>query len=230
MKSQVIILSLNDQVFLLSTNSLGAYLAVVVERQLRPLLRSQIRGVVLVYPFLQLVHFRLPSYMMYLKHRLLSMLHEHTLAEMINYYLNSTFDADQLLDNRHLSKNDFDSFNRKLNRSAGQNELNTFTSTSFSHPSTEILFDINVSPLLADDSILLNSPSTLLVACKYDIFLSDVQLYHERLQNLRVNDIVYNEYSTFHGAISFVDFPFQFPEAFDIIRDSAKFIVDRLIK
>ncbi len=206
-------------------------MAVVVERHLRHEQKPVIRGVLLLYPLLQLVHFRLSSYRTYLPYRLLSLLREDLLVQVANFYVNTSFSQDELFNNRHLSLNDYHNFYSKLNLKLSDNEnddISTHQSLSqSSHPDTWKLFNENVSPLLADDEILLNSPPTFIVACTYDVLLSDAQLYFQRLQQLNVKNVIYREYRIFHGVMTFVDFPVAFSEAFDIINDSAQFVVNR---
>jgi len=210
---------------------LGGNMAVVVERHLRHEKKPVIRGVLLLYPLLQLVHFRLSSYRTYLPYRLLSLLREDMLVQVTNFYVNTSFSQDELFNNRHLSLNDYQNFYSKLNLKLSDNEnddISTHQSLSqSSHPDTWKLFNENVSPLLADDEILLNSPPTFIVACTYDVLLSDAQLYFQRLQQLNVKNVIYREYRIFHGVMTFVDFPVAFSEAFDIINDSAQFVVNR---
>jgi acetyl esterase/lipase len=206
-------------------------MAVIVERHLRHEKKPVIRGVLLLYPLLQLVHFRLSSYRTYLPYRLLSLLREDLLVQVTNFYVNTSFSQDELFNNRHLSLNDYHNFYSKLNLKLSDNEnddISTHQSLSqSSHPDTWKLFNENVSPLLADDEILLNSPPTFIVACTYDVLLSDAQLYFQRLQQLNVKNVIYREYRIFHGVMTFVDFPVAFSEAFDIINDSAQFVVNR---
>jgi acetyl esterase/lipase len=206
-------------------------MAVVVERHLRREGKPIIHGVLLLYPLLQLVNYRLSSYRTYLPYRLLSLLREDILTEVANFYINTSFSEDMLFNNRHLSLDDYNKFYSKLNLKISTKEnddINTYKILSeSSHPDTWKLFDENVSPLLADDDILRNSPPTFIVACTYDILLSDAQLYFHRLQELNVKNIVYREYPIFHGVMTFVDFPVAFNEAFDIINDSAQFVVNR---
>jgi acetyl esterase/lipase len=210
---------------------LGGNMAVVVERRLRREQKPIIHGVLLLYPLLQLVNFRLSSYRTYLPYRLLSILREDTLVEVPNFYVNASFSEDVLFTNRHLSLNDYNNFYSKLNLKISNKEkddINIDQSLSeSSHPDTWKLFNENVSPLLADDDILRNSPATFIVACTYDILLSDAQLYFHRLQQLNVKNVLYREYRIFHGVMTFVDFPVAFNEAFDIINDSAQFVVNR---
>ena len=58
-------------------------------------------------------------------------------------------------------------------------------------------------------------------------FYPMAQLYFQRLQKLHVKDVIYREYPIFHGAMTFVDFPVVFNEAFEIIYDCAQFILNR---
>ncbi len=205
---------------------LGGNMAVVVERHLRREQKSPIRGVLLLYPLLQMVNYRLPSYLTYLPYRLLSLLREDILVQVANFYINTSFSHDELFNNRHLSYDDYKNFYSKVNMKIDEIDINEVFSES-SHPDTWKLFDENISPLLADDEILRNSPATFIVACAYDVLLSDAQLYFQRLQKLNVKNIIYREYPIFHGVMTFVDFPVAFNEAFDIINDSAQFVVNR---
>jgi acetyl esterase/lipase len=209
---------------------LGGNMAVVVERQLRREQKPTIRGVLLLYPLLQLVNFRLPSYRAYLPYRLLSLIREDTLVQVANFYINTSFSEDELFTNRHLSLDDYNKFYSKLNLNItfkDNDDVNNKFLPETSHPDTWKLFNENVSPLLANDKILSNSPATFIVACTYDVLLSDAQLYFHRLQQLNVKNIIYREYRIFHGVMTFVDFPVAFNEAFDIINDSAQFVVNR---
>jgi acetyl esterase/lipase len=201
-------------------------MAVVVERHLRHEKKSRIRGVLLLYPLLQMVNYRLPSYRAYLPYRLLSLLREEILVQVANFYINTSFSHDEIFHNRHLSLDDYKNFYSKLDMKTDEIDTDEIVSQS-SHPDTWKLFNENVSPLLADDEILRNSPATFIVACTYDILLSDAQLYFQRLQKLNVKNIIYREYRIFHGVMTFVDFPVAFNEAFDIINDSAQFVVNR---
>lgn len=213
------------------TYIVGGNMAVVVERHLRRPDKPPIRGVLLLYPLLQLVNYRLASYRTYLPYRLLSILREDTLAQVANFYVNASFSEDELFNNRHLSLLDYDEFYSKLRLNASQEDIDDTrlhqVLSETSHPDTRKLFDENVSPLLASDEILQHSPATFIVACTYDVLLSDAQLYYRRLQRLNVDNVIYREYRIFHGVMTFVDFPVAFDEAFDIIHDSAQFVVNR---
>ncbi|CAM4834374.1 unnamed protein product [Rotaria magnacalcarata] len=210
------------QVFLCG-DSAGGNIAVVVERKLRREQKPLIRGVLLLYPLLQLVNFRSPSYLRYLPYQILSVLREDILTQVTNFYVNALFTENELFNNQHLSSKDYNKFYSKLNlQISGEHQI-----IGESHPDTWKLFDHNISPLLADDDILHNTPPTFIGACTYDVLLSDSQLYFQRLQKLNVKDIIYKEYRIFHGAMTFLDFPVAFNEAFDIVYDSAQFIINR---
>lgn len=220
-----------DWIFFFCIFISGGGMAVVVERHLRHEKKPIVRGVLLLYPLLQLVNFRLSSYRTYLPYRILSLLREELLVQVANFYVNTTFSHDDLFNNRHLSSDDYKNFfskvsltnlNEDYSKDVNSNELLSRSS----HPDTWKLFDENVSPLLADDETLRNSPATFIVACTYDILLSDAQLYFNRLHKLNVKNVFYREYAIFHGVMTFVDFPVAFNEAFDIINDSAQFIVN----
>ena len=160
---------------------LGGNLALVVERHLRQEQRPPIWGALLLYPFLQMVHFRLPSHLTYLPYHLPSLLGGDTLPQMVNFHLNTSFTSEELLNNRHLSFDDYQSFYSKVNLTFLDQDQDTLcvenTVSKISHPETEKLFDINVSPLLADDELFLGTLPTLIVTCHYDVFLSNAQLW-----------------------------------------------------
>ncbi|CAF2831762.1 unnamed protein product [Rotaria sp. Silwood2] len=211
-----------EQVFLCG-DSAGGNIAVVVERHLRRKQKTLIRGVLLLYPLLQLVNFRLPSYLTNSPYNILSLLREDILTQVTNFYVNTSFTKNELFKNQHLSFDDYNYFYSKVNLEVSKKDhIN-----AKSHQDTWKLFNENISPLLADDEILHNSPSTFIGACTYDVLLSDAQLYFQRLQKLNVKDIIYREYRIFHGAMTFVDFPVAFNEAFDIIHDCAQFVINR---
>ena len=203
-------------------------MAVVIERHLRQKQKPIIRGVLLLYPLLQLVNFRLLSYRTYLPHCILSIICKDILVQVPNFYINASFTHDELFQNRHLSLKDFKNFYSRLNLNEENeyNDINQLLSET-SHPDTWKLFNENISPLLADDEIVRNTPPTFIVACKYDVLLSDAQLYFNRLQQLNVENIIYREYHIFHGVMTFVDFPVAFDEAFYMINDSAQFVVNQ---
>ncbi|CAF4058136.1 unnamed protein product, partial [Rotaria magnacalcarata] len=171
------------QVFLCG-DSAGGNIAVVVERKLRREQKPLIRGVLLLYPLLQLVNFRSPSYLRYLPYQILSVLREDILTQVTNFYVNALFTENELFNNQHLSSKDYNKFYSKLNlQISGEHQI-----IGESHPDTWKLFDHNISPLLADDDILHNTPPTFIGACTYDVLLSDSQLYFQRLQKLNVKD------------------------------------------
>lgn len=170
-----------------------------------------------------MVNFRLPSYEKYLPFRILSLLREDILTRVTNFYINGSFDHNELFNNQHLSSDDHKNFHSKFDSEFLHNDQ----INEESHQDTWKLFDHNISPLLADDEIFSNSPSTFIAACTYDVLLSDSQLYFQRLQKLNVKDIDYREYSIFHGAMTFLDFPVAFSEAFDLVYDSAQYVKNR---
>ncbi|CAF1242860.1 unnamed protein product [Rotaria sordida] len=205
------------QVFLCG-DSAGGNIAAVVERQLRRKQKPVIRGVLLLYPLLQFVNFRLPSYLTNLPYHILSLLCEDIFTQVTNFYVNTSFTKNELFNNQHLSSDDYNHFYSKVNLQISNKDH----IIEKSHRDTWKLLNENISPLLADDEILYNSPSTFICACTYDVLLSDAQLYFQRLQKLNVKDIVYREYHIFHGAMTFMDFPVAFNEAFHIIHDCAQ--------
>jgi len=215
--------SIDPKQIFLCGDSAGGTIAIVVERKLRYKKKSIIRGILLLYPLLQFVHYRLPSYLNYLSYHILSILNEDMIAQTLNFYVNTSFTKDELFNNQHLSFDDYNYFYTKINLSnSDKNHM-----INKSHRDTWILFNEDISPLLADEDILSKSPPTFIGACLYDVYLSDAQLYFQRLKKLYVKDIIYREYQIFHGAMTFVDFPIAFNEAFQIINDSAQFIINR---
>ena len=170
---------------------LGGNIAVVVERRLRhDKHMPRIRGILLYYPLLQFANLHLPSYSKYLSYRLLSLLHEDILTQVINFYINTSFTKHQLFNNQYRSLDNENYFYSKLNLI---NSHKDYFRQDIDRNMRK-LFDENISPLLADDEILRHSPSTYICACTYDVLLSDAQLYYQRLKKLNVDDIIYKEY------------------------------------
>ncbi|CAF1090911.1 unnamed protein product, partial [Didymodactylos carnosus] len=226
----------------LAGDSAGANLAIIVERRLRNELFYPIRAEILLYPLMQLVNYMLPSYQKYLKYELLSVVTEDFLYQVPNYYLNTTFERSKLFKNQHLSKQDLNKFYSIINKQwLNQSDINDrsydsnkplsddyyITSTNECHPDTSKLFHDDISPLLSSTNIISQTPSTFLVSCEYDVLLSDSLLYWKRLKDAHV-EVEYRHYYIFHGAMTFVDWPVTFTDAFEIIEDSAEFIRNKI--
>lgn len=64
------------------------------------------------------------------------------------------------------------------------------------------LFNINISPGLADDEILKNQPKTFMIVCEWDSRKDESIIYAERLKRVGVEvDVYYYQYG-FHGIIT----------------------------
>jgi acetyl esterase/lipase len=92
---------------------------------------------------------------------------------------------------------------------------------------TPVFFNEDLSPLLSDDDILKQCPSTHLITSEYDIFRDDSYIYAGRLKKLGVNATVKDYENGYHGALNlYQNEKFTFPKT--IFFDFVDFILKTL--
>ncbi|KAM3621286.1 uncharacterized protein V6R79_008851 [Siganus canaliculatus] len=82
-----------------------------------------------------------------------------------------------------------------------------------------------VSPLLADDGILQNTPPTFILTCEYDVLRDDGILYRKRLLDLEKDVTWHHVPEGFHGMISFFNQGWlSFPSAVQVLDSVTDYI------
>nr|XP_042128625.1 LOW QUALITY PROTEIN: arylacetamide deacetylase-like 4 [Peromyscus maniculatus bairdii] len=90
---------------------------------------------------------------------------------------------------------------------------------------TKHIFDIEISPLLADDKTIAQLPEVFLVSCENDILRDDVLLYKKRFEDQGVPVTWYHVEDGFHGCLTLFDWKFlSFPCSKKIVNTVASYI------
>ncbi|XP_059112253.1 arylacetamide deacetylase-like 4 isoform X2 [Peromyscus eremicus] len=90
---------------------------------------------------------------------------------------------------------------------------------------TNHIFDIEVSPILADDKTIAQLPEVFLVSCENDILRDDALLYKKRFEDQGVPVTWYHVEDGFHGCLTLFDWKFlSFPCSKKIVNTVASYI------
>ncbi|XP_040590794.1 arylacetamide deacetylase-like 4 isoform X2 [Mesocricetus auratus] len=90
---------------------------------------------------------------------------------------------------------------------------------------TKQIFDVHISPILADDKIFAQLPEVFLVSCENDILRDDALLYKKRLEDHGVPVTWYHVEDGFHGCILLFDKKFfSFPCSMKIVNTVISYI------
>ncbi|CAK8691558.1 unnamed protein product [Clavelina lepadiformis] len=173
----------------------------------------------LIYPVLQMINFRLPSYQQNLQFLFPKLVAPKFWLAYIGY--NDKLDLSHIIaENGHVNyKNEtVQSFKALVNadlvperyKSRGYNNtMATFTEDEkamltdevFSHFERHYL-DVRVAPLMASDEILAKMPRTHILVCEYDTLRDDGVLLFERLKKLNKDVTFQHLPDTLHGSVS----------------------------
>ncbi|KAL6086169.1 hypothetical protein STEG23_013444 [Scotinomys teguina] len=87
------------------------------------------------------------------------------------------------------------------------------------------LFNIEISPILADDKIIAQLPEVFLVSCENDILRDDALLYKKRFEDQGVPVTWYHVEDGFHGCLTLFDWKFfSFPCSKKVINTVVSYI------
>ncbi|XP_035294769.1 arylacetamide deacetylase-like 4 isoform X3 [Cricetulus griseus] len=90
---------------------------------------------------------------------------------------------------------------------------------------TKQIFDVEISPILADDKTIAQLPEAFLVTCEYDILRDDALLYKKRLEDQGVPVSWYHVEDGFHGSLTLFDWKFfSFPCSMKIVNTVVSYI------
>jgi acetyl esterase/lipase len=224
-------------------DSAGGNLAAVISQTLlkHKIARPKLQA--LIYPLLQLFDLTLPSYQAVLKKRLLGTIDHENFKNFFYYYTGYEVD-DSIFANGHTTKQQKESplahyvSRQFLQKSVHYND-NSVCQRSLLNDTTEkyasmsqILLSSNVSPLLVDDSFLLeNTPMfTYVVTTGMDILRDDGFIYVERLRHLGLH-VVHDHFEhLFHGTLSLLHGPLRFDASHDLLSIISKKIVETVDK
>ncbi|XP_052574725.1 arylacetamide deacetylase-like 4 [Peromyscus californicus insignis] len=90
---------------------------------------------------------------------------------------------------------------------------------------TKHIFDIGISPILADDKTIAQLPEVFIVSCENDILRDDALLYKKRFEDQGVPVTWYHVEDGFHGCLTLFDWKFlSFPCSKKIVNTVASYI------
>lgn len=154
----------------------------------------KVKNMVLVYPALQAVNFKLPSYKQHRGSNVPTMLSSELMVKFyVAYALGmETVDAEELLENSHWSEElEEKTACRWINKEA--DSLRDASETDPKHRNSFLAKKVNkffsdphFSPLLADDTILRRFPNTYVLSAEMDPLRDDSFLLAKRLNELGV--------------------------------------------
>ncbi|XP_028320593.1 arylacetamide deacetylase [Gouania willdenowi] len=200
-----------------SGDSAGGNLAAAVSQQLRnePGQEIQLKAQALIYPVLQALDLKTPSYQ---QNQDMPILPRTLMVRFWSEYFTSdkTF-FKAMLANSHNSPESLsllkfvnwttylpETYHRKYNYSAPTVVQKAETDQSLS------LADPRASPLLVPDMALRSLPKAYVVTCEYDVLRDDGIMYVTRLRAAGV-EVMHEHYDTgFHGAMMFTVWPTDF--------------------
>ncbi|XP_005353811.1 arylacetamide deacetylase-like 4 [Microtus ochrogaster] len=200
---------------------------VLLGRQDLPRFRAQ----VLIYPITQVVNFQLPSYQQnqnapFLPRKFLMTCACKYLAIDLSW-------MDAMLKGTNIPPDYWKKYKKWL---GSDNIPQRFKSQDlqpkFPGPFNETaylettrIFDLEASPLLADDKTIAQLPEAFLVSCEYDVLRDDCLLYKKRLEDQGVPVTWCHVEDGFHGCILLFDKGiFSFPCSHEVMNSTVSYI------
>ncbi|XP_029796686.1 arylacetamide deacetylase-like 2 [Suricata suricatta] len=191
-----------------SGGTLAAAVALQVQNDIE--MKRKIKLQALIYPSLQIIDSYLPAHRENEHAIILS--RDMGIRLMSSYLTNDKTFAQAMrrnqhmpLESRHLFK--FVNWSILLPEKYRKDHVYTEPVLGRYNYSLPALMDVRASPLLANDSLLQNLPSTYIITCQHDLTRDDGFMYAARLQNVGVQVTHDHIENGFHGALSFMASP-----------------------
>jgi acetyl esterase/lipase len=189
----------------------------------------------LINPPLQFADLTLPSYQQNEKANHLNILSYEGVSRILHEYLGLLIPPTSMQNNSHVSgkmKQIFSAKNLLPRNLLPEKYISVYSEINVSNektaiPDDSLIFDENISPLLASDDTLKLCPQTYIVTSEYDIFRDDGYLYEARLKNLGVNVNLKNYEHGYHGPLNlYQNQECKLPKT--LFEDLVKYIIDNL--
>lgn len=190
-------------------DSTGANMATALTHKLR-MENIDLKLLCLINPPLQFVDFTLPSYQQHEPENYFNILSYSGISRIIHEYVGVNVPSSHLASNSHTSEKSKEILNKKGYLSwdlLPEKYKNSYKpiNKNIDKPIVEgdsLLFNENVSPLLASDDILKKNPNTYILTCEYDPWRDDGLIYGERLKRLGVKTVQKHYENGYHGALN----------------------------
>ncbi|XP_006989102.1 arylacetamide deacetylase-like 4 family member 1 [Peromyscus maniculatus bairdii] len=215
-----------------SGESIGAGAAAIISqvllgRQDLPQFRAQ----VLIYPITQAVNFQLPSYQQ--NHNAPFLSRKFLMTCVCKYLAIDLSWMDSMLKGTFICPDYWkkyekwvgsDNIPQRFKIKGPQSEFpGRFNETAYLE--TKSIFDLETSPLLADDKTIAQLPEAFLVSCEYDVLRDDTLLYKKRLEDQGVPVTWCHVEDGFHGCILLFDKNiFSFPCSHKVMNSIVSYI------
>ncbi|ERE83537.1 arylacetamide deacetylase-like 4 [Cricetulus griseus] len=196
-------------------------------RQDLPRFRAQ----VLIYPVLQEINFQLPSYQQNQNSPFLS--RKFMMTCVCKYLAIDLSWIDAMMKGTVIPPDYWKKYNKWLGsdnipqrfRSQGTQPKFPGIFNETAYLETNNIFNVEVSPLLADDKTFAQLPEAFLVSCEYDILRDDTLLYKKRLEDQGVPVTWCHVEDGFHGSMLLFDKKiFSFPCSHKIMNSTVSYI------
>lgn len=215
-------------------DSVGGGIAVAVCQKLldSPDL-PKIRAQILIYAILQVLDFQLPSWQ---QNKSVPLLTQSFAFYCLFNYLDISFSwKSAFLNKAHLPAEVWEKYRKWL---GSENIPERFKKRSYQPVSpksldedayleTNVILDLGISPLIAEDEVVSRLPEAFIVTCEYDILLDHSLLYKKRLEDLGVAVTWQHMEDGFHGVLSTLDLGcLEFPCSTRILNAIVRFLKD----
>nr|XP_060614775.1 arylacetamide deacetylase-like 4 [Anolis sagrei ordinatus] len=210
-------------------DSSGATYAAAVSQQLAikkdlPKLRAQ----VLLYPFLQVLDFNLPSYQQ--NHSVPPLFKKRAIRLGIIYLTGENVDVDGFMRNAHVPPDEWVKYRKWINpdyipeefKAQGYVPMEPAPFSQDLYEQCKEAGNIMFSPLMAEDDMIRQLPETFLITCEHDILRDDGLLYKKRLEDNGVPVTWHHIKDGFHGFMFFIDYGILEPP---VTRSSYKHLI-----
>ncbi|KAG8132741.1 hypothetical protein E2320_010577 [Naja naja] len=197
---------------ILAGDSSGGILVAMVSQELAKIgNQPKIRAQILIYPFLQIMDFMLPSYFQNQHGPFLTK--KMVLRLGLKFLNRECVDKKKLERNAHVPEDMKQKFKKWISADLIPAEFkapgyNPPTPAPFSKELYEItkLSDKTMqSPIISEDDIIKQLPETYILTCEHDVLRDDGLLYKKRLEDIGVPVTWDHIKEGFHGFITFIN-------------------------
>ncbi|XP_077167574.1 arylacetamide deacetylase-like 4 [Paroedura picta] len=206
-----------DRIIISGDSSGGTIAASVCQHLVNEPDLPKVRAQILIYPYLQVIDFNLPSYQR--NSRVPLFYQSHVVQFGLQYLQKDMALMKQVLEGYHVTEDIKLQYRKWLGEENLPKEFQRGKKTcpqpsSYPTPSYEefqIVLDTTISPLLAEDAVIQQLPETYILTCGFDVFMDDALLYKKRLEDNGVAVTWYHLSDGFHGVLYFLnDWLFSF--------------------
>ncbi|XP_042333649.1 arylacetamide deacetylase-like 4 [Sceloporus undulatus] len=172
---------------------------------------------ILIYPGLQAIDFNLPSYQ---QNRSVPILYrEHVVTTALKYLNKDLSVTESVMQGCHVPSDVKRRFGKWINSENIPKEFKVrgykpYSTSSFLDDVYEVVkqaLETTFSPLMAEDAVVSQLPTTCIITCEYDVLRDDGILYKKRLEDNGVPVTWCHIENGFHGVINLFDGLLAFP-------------------